>query len=84
MGQLVEAEPRRAAGRADAVVVVTGDAVFAFEFKLSEAATAEDALKPIGEKGVLTPYAASGKKAVKVGAEFSAKERALSRWVVGA
>ena len=81
MGQFVEAEQRSAVGRADAVVV-TGDTVFVFEFKLSEAATAEDALKQIDEKGYLIPYAASGKKTVKVGAEFSAKERVLSRWVV--
>jgi hypothetical protein len=81
MGQFVEAEQRSAAGRADAVVV-TGDTVFAFEFKLSGSATAEDALKQISDKGYLIPYAAAGKKTVKIGAEFSAKERGLSRWVV--
>ncbi|MDR2813966.1 MAG: ATP-binding protein [Prevotellaceae bacterium] len=81
MGQFIEAEQRSAAGRADAVVV-TGDTVFVFEFKLSENATAEDALKQIDDKGYLIPYAASGKKTVKIGAEFSAKERRPSRWVV--
>ncbi|MDR3189486.1 MAG: ATP-binding protein [Prevotellaceae bacterium] len=82
MGQFIEAEQRSAAGRADAVVV-TDNSVFVFEFKLSESATAEDALKQIDDKGYLIPYAASGKKIVKVGAEFSATERGLSRWVVG-
>ena len=82
MGQFVEVEPRSAIGRADAIIV-TADTVYAFEFKLTENATAEDALKQIDEKGYLTPYIASNKKLVKVGAEFSKTERGLKRWVVG-
>ncbi|MDR3189254.1 MAG: ATP-binding protein [Prevotellaceae bacterium] len=82
MGQFVEAEQRSAAGRADAVVV-TGSTVFVFEFKLTGNATAEDALRQINDKGYLIPYSAGSKAIVKVGAEFSAEERTLSRWVVG-
>jgi hypothetical protein len=82
MGQFIKVESHSSAGRADAVVV-TSDAVFAFEFKLSETATAEDALAQIDEKGYLKPYAASGKKLVKVGVEFGKEERGISRWVVG-
>jgi hypothetical protein len=81
MGQLVEVEQRSAAGRADAVVV-TGNTVFVFELKLSEKATAEEALKQIDDKGYLKPYAASGKKLVKVGVEFGKEERGVSRWAV--
>jgi len=81
MGQFVEVEPRSSMGRADAIVV-TADAVYAFEFKLTENATAEDALKQIDEKGYLTPYLASNKKLVKVGVEFSKTERGLKRWVI--
>ena len=82
MGQFVEAEPRFAAGRAD-VVVATADTVYVFEFKLTGNGTAEDALKQIDDKGYLIPFTAGNKKLVKVGAEFCAEERSLSRWVIG-
>ena len=81
MGQFVEAEPRSAAGRADAIVI-TDDTVYAFEFKLTGNGTAEDALKQIDDKGYLIPFSAGDKKLVKIGAEFSAKERGLSRWIM--
>jgi len=81
MGQHVVAEPHTAIGRADAIVE-TDDTVYAFEFKLTENATAEDALKQIDENGYLTPYIASGKKLVKIGAEFGKTERGLSRWLI--
>jgi hypothetical protein len=81
MGQFVEVEQHSATGSADAVVV-TGDAVFAFEFKLSERATVKKALKQIEKKGYLKPYAASGKKLVKVGVIFSKEERGISKWKV--
>jgi hypothetical protein len=81
MGQFIEVEQRSAAGRADAVVV-TDDAVYVFEFKLAGKATAEDALKQIDEKGYLIPFTAGNKRLVKVGAEFSAEERGLNRWIV--
>ncbi|MDR2814295.1 MAG: PD-(D/E)XK nuclease domain-containing protein, partial [Prevotellaceae bacterium] len=81
MGQFVEVEQHSAVGRADAVVA-TDDTVFAFEFKLADKSTAEEALSQIDEKGYLKPYAACGKKLVKVGVEFSAEERGVSRWAV--
>ena len=81
MGQFIEAELRSATGRADAIVS-TGDTIYAFEFKLTGNGTAEDALKQIDDKGYLIPFTAGDKKLVKVGAEFSAQERTLSRWVV--
>jgi hypothetical protein len=45
-------------------------------------ATAEKALAQIDRKGYLIPYAVDGRKLVKIGAEFSAEERSLSRWLV--
>jgi hypothetical protein len=59
------------------------DAVYVFEFKLSENASAEDALLQIDDKGYLIPYSAGGRKVVKIGAEFNAAERTLSRWMAG-
>jgi len=81
MGQFIEVEQDSAIGRVDAIIV-TADTVYAFEFKLTEKATAEDAIKQIDKKGYLTPYIASGKKLMKVGAEFSKTERGLKRWVI--
>jgi Holliday junction resolvase-like predicted endonuclease len=80
MGEFVQTEVSSAVGHADAVVVVN-DIVFIFEFKLTENASAEDALKQIDERKYATQYAAGGKKIVKIGAEFSAEERTLHRWV---
>jgi hypothetical protein len=79
MGQFVEAEQRSAIGRADAVVT-TDDTVFVFEFKLTESATAEEALRQIDDKNYLIPFTAGDKKLVKVGATFSAQERTLDEW----
>jgi len=81
MGQFVEAEPRFAAGRADAVAK-TDDTVYVFEFKLTGNGTAETALQQIDDKGYLIPFTAGGKRLVKIGAEFSAEERGLKRWLV--
>jgi Holliday junction resolvase-like predicted endonuclease len=80
MGEFVQTEVSSAIGRADAIAVVN-DIVYIFEFKLTENATAEDALKQIDERKYAAQYAAGDKKIVKVGAEFSAEERTLSRWV---
>jgi hypothetical protein len=79
MGQFVETEVKSAVGRADAIVMLQ-DAVYVFEFKLSENASAEEALLQINDKGYLIPYSAGSRKVVKIGAEFDAAERTLSRW----
>lgn len=79
MGQFTEAEVRSARGRADAVVK-TADTVYVFEFKLN--GTAEEALEQIDSCGYLIAYTADGRRIVKIGAEFSAEERNLSRWLI--
>ena len=78
MGQFTEAEVRSARGRADAVVK-TPQYVYVFEFKLN--GTAEEALQKIDDKGYLIPYQADGRKLIKIGVEFSATERNISRWL---
>jgi hypothetical protein len=86
MGQYADVEVRSAAGRADAVVI-TGDRVYVFEFKLAHEGTAaaavEAALKQIDEKGYLIPWSARGKKPVKVGAVFDPATRTLGEWKQG-
>lgn len=78
MGQFTEAEVKSARGRADAVVK-TPKFIYVFEFKLN--GTAEEALKQIDEKGYLIPYQADGREVIKLGVEFSAEERNISRWL---
>ncbi|GHT45484.1 ATPase AAA [Bacteroidia bacterium] len=82
MGEFVQTEVDSSIGRADAVVV-EHDTIYIFEFKLTENTSAENALKQIDERKYAAKYAVSNKKIVKIGAEFSAEERTLSRWVVG-
>jgi Holliday junction resolvase-like predicted endonuclease len=79
MGQFVQTEVKTSAGRADAIIK-TADTIYVLEFKMANHGTAEEALGQIDEKGYLIPFAADGRKLVKIGAEFSEKERGLSRW----
>jgi hypothetical protein len=81
MGQFVQVEVNSSIGRADAIIE-TKNSVCAFEFKITEQATAEEALKQIDERGYLNPYATSGKKMFKVGVEFDNKRRGISRWII--
>jgi hypothetical protein len=80
MGQFIEVEHRSAVGRADAVVI-TNDTVFVFEFKLTENATAEEAIDQINSKNYLIPFTAGNKNLVKVGVEFTKEERGINRWI---
>jgi hypothetical protein len=81
MGQLVKVEPHSSAGSADATVELP-DAVYIFEFKIDGHGTVEKALQQIEDKGYALPYAASGKRIVKVGAVFDAKTRTIGKWLV--
>jgi hypothetical protein len=80
MGQFVEAEPRSAKGRADAIVI-TANTVYVFEFKITENADADAALKQIDDQGYAIPFTAGNRNIVKIGAEFSLAERGLKHWV---
>jgi hypothetical protein len=81
MGQFIDAELKSAKGRADAVVK-TPNIVYVFEFKITERASAEDALNQIDNRGYAIPFTAGNRKIIKVGAEFSLSERGLSKWEV--
>ena len=62
------------------MTIETPDYAYVFEFKLD--GTAEEALKQIEDNGYAKPFAASGKKIVCVGANFSSETRNIERWVV--
>jgi len=77
MGQFTQCEVHSINGRCDAVVE-TKDAVYLFEFKTND--TAENAIRQIVDAGYEEKYKTSGKKIVKIGAEFSTEERKLVDW----
>jgi hypothetical protein len=79
MGQYVDVEVRSAKGRADAVVK-TKDHIHVFEFKLN--GSAEEAIQQIDSQGYLIPYQLDGRNLLKVGVEFSKKERNIHRFIV--
>ena len=78
MGQFTQCEVHSIKGRADAVVE-TQDTVFIFEFKTND--SAENALVQIDELGYAGKYSISGKRIVKIGAEFNTQESKLVEWV---
>ena len=73
-----KSKSKSAAGRADAIVK-TPKYIYVFEFKLN--GTAEEALRQIDDKGYLIPYQADGREVIKLGVEFSAETRNISRWL---
>ncbi|MDR0681183.1 MAG: ATP-binding protein [Dysgonamonadaceae bacterium] len=79
MGQFVQTEVKSATGRADAVVKTAG-AVYVFEFKLDDQATAQQALEQIENKGYLIPYLPDNLTLVKIGAAFNREKGLLTEW----
>lgn len=79
LGQYVHAEVHSARGRSDCIVE-TGSFVYIFEFKQDK--TSGEALSQIDEKGYGIPFISSGKKIVKIGANFSTELRTLDDWKV--
>jgi hypothetical protein len=80
MGQFVKTEVKSSKGRADAVVK-TAYNIYVFEYKMDENDTAEGALKQINDRDYAIPYTADHRKTVKIGVEFSQKERGVKRWI---
>ena len=81
MGQFVQTEVHCATGRSDCVVK-TADTIYLFEFKLSGAGSAEDALKQIKENTYAAKYKTDGKKIVLIGAGFEEATRTIKNWKV--
>lgn len=79
LGQWSEVEVHNNVGRADCVLV-NGNNVFIFEFKVDS--SADEALAQIEDNGYAKPYEASGKKITKIGANFSTKKRNLTEWKI--
>jgi hypothetical protein len=81
MGFYVKAEYHTSEGRID-LLLQTPDYTYVMEFKLN--GTAEEALAQINDKNYALPFAADGRKLVKVGVNFSSQTRNIERWIIDA
>ncbi len=79
LGFYVQAEYRTSSGRAD-MILGTKEAVYVFEFKLD--AGAEAAMSQIDAKEYALPFAADGRRVVKVAVSFSSETRNIADWKV--
>jgi hypothetical protein len=79
MGFYVKAEYHTSEGRID-LALQTADYTYVMEFKLD--GTAEEALAQINDKNYALPFAADGRKLLKIGVNFSSKTRNIERWIV--
>ncbi len=80
MGQFVRTEVHSATGRSDCELE-TKDAIYIFEFKLTENGSAEDAIQQIKDKGYADKYKPSNKKLILVGASFDGEKRTIDKWL---
>ncbi|MDE5887930.1 MAG: ATP-binding protein [Muribaculaceae bacterium] len=79
MGFYTHTEMRTSNGRID-LTVDTEKFLYIFEFKIDS--SAEEAMKQILEKKYWLPYVKSNKEIILIGANFDAKERSLSGWII--
>ena len=79
LGFYVQAEYRTSSGRAD-MILGTKEAVYVFEFKLD--AGADAAMSQIDAKEYALPFAADGRRVVKVAVSFSSETRNIADWIV--
>jgi hypothetical protein len=70
---------RTAEGRMD-ILLETKSSIYVMELKMD--GSVDDALRQIDDKGYTIPYTADGRKVVKVGINFSSKERTIKEWKV--
>ena len=79
LGVQIETEFKTATGRVDAVIA-TPQAVYVLEFKYGK--SAQVAVDQINAKDYAVPFAADGRKVVKVGVNFSADEQTIDEWII--
>ena len=79
MSNYCYSQVRTAAGRMD-ILLKTGTTVYVMELKMD--GSVDEALQQIDDKGYAIPYESDGRKVVKVGINFSSKERTITEWKV--
>ncbi|MBQ5549674.1 MAG: PD-(D/E)XK nuclease domain-containing protein, partial [Bacteroidales bacterium] len=78
-GHFVVSELHSSKGRAD-TIVVNDKYVYLFEFKMDS--DAQTALDQINEKDYAGRFKMDGRKLLKVGVNFSSKEKNITEWKV--
>ena len=81
LGNVVTTEVHNNKGRAD-LIVHTDEVIYIFELKLWSAGTPDDAIAQIKAQGYATPYQASHKKVLLIGASFDEEKRNIGEWKV--
>ncbi|MGP1460893.1 MAG: AAA family ATPase [Bacteroides sp.] len=81
LGEYTATEVHNNKGRAD-LIVHTDEVIYIFELKLWSAGTPDDAIAQIKTQGYATPYQASNKKILLIGASFDQEKRNLGEWKV--
>ena len=77
LGKFVYSQVRVAKGRMD-IVVKTERSVYVMELKLD--GSVEEALRQIDDRNYAIPWQSDGRRVVKVGINFSTKERTIESW----
>jgi len=81
LNRYVYSQVRSGNGRLD-ILVETQKTVYVMELKMD--GSVDEALQQIDDKGYAIPYEADGRRIVKVGINFSSKERTIKEWKVRA
>ena len=81
LGEYAATEVHNNKGRAD-LIVHTDEVIYIFELKLWSAGTPDDAIAQIKAQGYATPYQASHKKVLLIGASFDEEKRNIGAWKV--
>lgn len=79
MGEFIICEVQNGEGRSDAVVWEK-DIIYIFEFKMD--GTAQEAIDQINSQDYPIAYKNDGRKIVKVGVNYSSKDKQLSEWII--
>lgn len=77
LNRYVYTQVRTAKGRMD-ILLKTDTAIYVMELKID--GSVDEALRQIDDKGYTIPYEIDERKVVKVGINFSTKERTITEW----
>ena len=79
MGEFVLCEVQNGKGRSDAVLWEK-ETIYIFEFKMD--GSAKEAIEQINSQDYPIAYQNDGRKIVKIGVNYSSKEKQLSDWII--
>ena len=77
LNKFVYSQVRVAKGRMD-ILVMTSKTVYVMELKLN--GSVDESLRQIDDRSYSIPWQSEGRRVVKVGINFSTKERTIEKW----